>query len=620
MTRRSAATARGVPSAIFSPKDSTMIRCERDMTARMLCSMRRTEIPPALMAPMSRTMASISVALSPAITSSSKRSVGSVASARASSSRLRSARVRREASSEARSTSATRSRTARAAASASAMAGWRASAATFTLSSTESRAKGRTIWKVRARPSRQMSCGLSPPRRRSRNRISPSSGARNPESRLKTVVFPAPLGPMRPTISPSATVRSSPSTARRPPKRLESPRTSSRLSARSSTIARGAPGSGALGQEEHHGDEERAVHDQMAARPAGGREVAPGELGERGEDEGAEDRPQRRARAAHDRTDDDLHGKRDAEERAGLERELIEGVEGPADPREEGGEHARDQLAPEGVDAEGLGRLLVLPDGDQVGAEARLLQPPHDDGGAGHQDERDVVVGPGVLKLELGGIARERDEEPDRAAHCLGVQRDDPADFGEGHGEKHEVEAAQPEAEAQVANDGAQQRCRGCAHEHADPGGKAHPERQDGSDVGADAHEGRVAGGELSRVSPEDVPGLAQVGVEEDQGEEGDRVRTDEGRQSGEGGQGEREGPEPHATLPPKRPAGLKRRIKMSREKETSSFNDGERNTAPRDSATATRRPPRKAPGRLPIPPMMTMLNDVTLAPSPTEG
>src|SRR6266404_2398058 len=97
--------------------------------------------PPALMAPMSRTMASISVALSPAITSSSKRSVGSVASARASSSRLRSARVRREASSEARSTSATRSRTARAAASASAMAGWRASAATLTLSSTESRAK-----------------------------------------------------------------------------------------------------------------------------------------------------------------------------------------------------------------------------------------------------------------------------------------------------------------------------------------------------------------------------------------------------------------------------------------------------------------------------------------------
>src|SRR5205823_2736195 len=229
-----------------------------------------------------------------------------------------------------------------------------------------------------------------------------------------------------------------------------------------------------------------------------------------------------------------------------------EGVEGPADPREEGGAHAREQLAPEGVDAEGLGRLLVLPDGDQVGAEARLLQPPHDDGGAGHQDERDVVVGPGVLKLELGGIARERDVEPDRATHCLGVQRDDPADFGEGHGEQHEVEAAQPEAEAQ--------------------------------------------------------------------GEEGDRVRADEGRQSGEGGQGESERPEPHATLPPKRPAGLKRRIKMSREKETSSFNDGERKTAPRDSATATRRPPRKAPGRLPIPPMMTMLNDVTLAPSPTEG
>ena len=51
-----------------------------------------------------------------------------------------------------------------------------------------------------------------------------------------------------------------------------------------------------------------------------------------------------------------------------------------------------------------------------------------------------------------------------------------------------------------------------------------------------------------------------------------------------------------------------------------SSFIDGDRNTAPSDSATETRRPPANAPGRLPMPPMMTMLNDVTDADRPTEG
>src|SRR3970282_1202684 len=93
MTRRSAATARGGPSAIFSPNDSTTMRCESDMTARVLCSMSSTDTPPALMAPISRTMASISVGLSPAMTSSSNSRVGSVASARASSSSLRAASV-----------------------------------------------------------------------------------------------------------------------------------------------------------------------------------------------------------------------------------------------------------------------------------------------------------------------------------------------------------------------------------------------------------------------------------------------------------------------------------------------------------------------------------------------
>src|SRR5262249_40239103 len=67
-------------------------------------------------------------------------------------------------------------------------------------------------------------------------------------------------------------------------------------------------------------------------------------------------------------------------------------------------------------------------------------------------------------------------------------------------------------------------------------------------------------------------------------------------------------------------PAGLNNKMTTSSEKLTSSFRDGDRNTAPSDSATATSSPPTNAPIRLPIPPMMTMLNDVTDAESPAAG
>src|SRR6266851_5127389 len=83
MTRGWLAMAAGGPSTIFSPKLRTTMRSERLITARMLCSIRRIEMPEAPMRRTSATIASISVGLRPAITSSSSSRVGSVASARA---------------------------------------------------------------------------------------------------------------------------------------------------------------------------------------------------------------------------------------------------------------------------------------------------------------------------------------------------------------------------------------------------------------------------------------------------------------------------------------------------------------------------------------------------------
>ena len=86
------------------------------------------------------------------------------------------------------------------------------------LSSTLMRVSTRGVWKVRTRPARAMAsprsarCGVR------RKRMRPAAGARKPETRLNTVVLPAPLGPISAVIVPSATAKTDASTAATPPK------------------------------------------------------------------------------------------------------------------------------------------------------------------------------------------------------------------------------------------------------------------------------------------------------------------------------------------------------------------------------------------------------------------
>src|SRR5262249_41216908 len=162
----------------------------------------------------------------------------------------------------------------------------------------------------------------------------------------------APFGPIRPTISPGPSSRLTPSSAWTPPNRFSTSRTS-----RSGAITSGPPAhpSGgrppaseperaipshtpsplldaerasqqriaAPGQEQHHRDQQEPVGDQVGPGHAGGGEVAPRQLGQRREDEGAQDRAQDRAAPADDRPEDDVDRERDAEDRVGLQREEV---------------------------------------------------------------------------------------------------------------------------------------------------------------------------------------------------------------------------------------------------------------------------------------------------------
>src|SRR5215207_1907042 len=56
-----------------------------------------------------------------------------------------------------------------------------------------------------------------------RNSTAPAVGGNRPQIRLTIVLFPEPFGPISPKIRPGSTLRSTPSTARTPPKCLLSP-------------------------------------------------------------------------------------------------------------------------------------------------------------------------------------------------------------------------------------------------------------------------------------------------------------------------------------------------------------------------------------------------------------
>ena len=90
----------------------------------------------------------------------------------------------------------------------------------MTFSRTVIAGKRRTFWKVRAIPSFRIWLGRSPTTSCPPKTIEPSSGVSIPVTRLKKVVFPAPLGPMTLTTSPSSTCSSKPLMARRPPNAL----------------------------------------------------------------------------------------------------------------------------------------------------------------------------------------------------------------------------------------------------------------------------------------------------------------------------------------------------------------------------------------------------------------
>src|SRR3954451_4580789 len=76
-------------------------------------------------------------------------------------------------------------------------------------------------------PLLMMRCGATPEISAPSNRIDPAVGTSVPDSMLKIVLLPEPLGPIRPRISPCSTRNDTLLTAVKPPKRFTNPSTTS---------------------------------------------------------------------------------------------------------------------------------------------------------------------------------------------------------------------------------------------------------------------------------------------------------------------------------------------------------------------------------------------------------
>src|SRR5579884_4065708 len=91
---------------------------------------------------------------------------------------------------------------------------------TRTLSRAVMYSNSRMFWKVLAMPRRATWWGRAPATSRPSNQMLPVVGGKSPVMQLNSVVFPAPLGPIRAKTWPRSTVKLTSSTARSPPKRL----------------------------------------------------------------------------------------------------------------------------------------------------------------------------------------------------------------------------------------------------------------------------------------------------------------------------------------------------------------------------------------------------------------
>src|SRR5579862_1368164 len=155
----------------------------------------------------------------------------------------------------------------------------------------------------------------------------PPVGSVSPARQLKKVDLPAPLGPIRPMISPSSTLRSAPATAQKLPKALETFVASSSMGALPQawreTLPHFVQAAGLEACDQH----DDAAVDNEGQSGAAAAELSVHRRLQGNEDQRADQRSEQRAGAAKGRDDDHLHRNQNAEAGVGIDEAGLGGIQ-----------------------------------------------------------------------------------------------------------------------------------------------------------------------------------------------------------------------------------------------------------------------------------------------------
>src|SRR5258707_9628835 len=442
------------------------------MMTSMMCSTMTSVMPDRWMSRTRSIASCTSRWVRPAIASSSKRTLGSVASARAISSRLRPGVPSERADASANRLMPTRSSTARARASASPRWEVRRNAPIITFSSTDMPSNVCGTWNVRASPSCARASGGKSVMSWPSNKTVPDVEKRSPVRKLNRVDLPAPFGPIRPRMSPCASVTEAPSTALKLPKAFVTSRASRSMGCsrgdrwlRGFVTLRPQPldeRQNAAGLKARDQDNDRAVHDEGQPRALAAKQVV-GDFLKRHQDRSAYQRSEQQAGAAQRAHDQDLNGNQNAEPGFRVDEAEHHRVERAGDAGQPGAQQDGVELGAACGSAERARRALGILDGAEIKSHPAVCHPPGDAERDRKDGQKQIIIRQRRYEREIEDVSRHgRTAQPDSRAQIVGIGYDQPDEFGDGDRGHAEIVPGKPQR--RHPNDG------GNRDTHDDPG------------------------------------------------------------------------------------------------------------------------------------------------------
>src|SRR2546425_10613515 len=375
-----------------------------------------------------------------------------------------------------------------------------------------------------------------------------------------------------------------------------------------------------LRDEDHHQREDDPDRNQVVLG-----EEAREQLAQQEEEGRSRHRSHERPHPAHDVENDDLarYQEEDEVRRGEL---VLERVEHAGQPREEPGQHHRDDLVALDVVADRAGAWLVLPDRLEHHPERRLGDPTQPEVRDGHDGEDEPVE---RHRREPGGHdARDGEGRLAEAEAILAAgdlrprEDDDVEDLREHERRDREVNIAESGREV-----GDEDRDRARPHEAVEDREpeirRPHGEEGGGRAIHAEPEERGVAERHHARVADQDVERHREQPPDQDLGHEAppelrehersdDEQNQDDGKADPVARRGSR-----HLGVGTKRPVGRNSRVKIRTTNETITACAGLTQIDAKASSRLMKMAARMEPPRLPIPPTTTTMKALKITSSP---